>query len=117
MNLTWDEEVILVGNSGFIEDELGQQIPQISERTVSCCRLPVSGVEFYKAGQNGIEISEMLMVHPYEYGGENIVIFQGRKLRVLRVYRKNLEECELSCTEKVGDRDAERGDSARKTCV
>ena len=79
MNLTWDEEVILVGNSGFIEDELGQQIPQISERTVSCCRLPVSGAEFYKAGQNGIEISEMLTVHPYEYGGENIVIFQGRE--------------------------------------
>ncbi len=35
------------------------------------------------------------------------LFFKEENFRVLRVYRKNLEECELSCTEKVGDRDAE----------
>lgn len=106
MSLTWDEEVTLIGNTGYKEDDLGQQIPVTGERKVSCCRLPVSGAEFYKAGQNGIEITELLTVHPYEYSGENIVVFRGQKLRVVRRYFKNLEELELSCTERLGDRDA-----------
>ncbi|BDZ81413.1 phage head closure protein [Claveliimonas bilis] len=106
MSLTWDEEVELIASVKYEEDEIGQKKALQEKRKVCCCRLPVARNEFYKARQNGIEVSEILTVHPYEYNGENAVVFQGKELRVVRVYRKNMEECELTCTEKVGDKHA-----------
>lgn len=103
MSLTWDDEVTLVGYTSFQEDDIGQQVPIETETTVCCCRMPVSRSEFYNAGQNGIEVSEILTVHSYEYNGENTVIFNGKRMRVIRTYRKNLEECELTCTERIGN--------------
>jgi SPP1 family predicted phage head-tail adaptor len=100
----WSEEVTLIGTEGFTEDELGQQIPVETETTVCCAQKPTPRSERYLAGQSGIQISETLIVHPYEYSGENIVIFNGRRLRVLKTYKISMEELELTCTERLGDR-------------
>lgn len=104
MSLTWDEEVELVKNEGYTEDEIGQRVPVQKKKKVFCCRIPVTRNEFYKARQNDIEVSEMLVVHPYEYSGEKTVIFRGKELDVIRTYEKNQEECELTCTERIGKR-------------
>ncbi|WP_049902834.1 hypothetical protein [Mediterraneibacter gnavus] len=39
--------------------------------------------EFYLAGQNNMEISENLIVHPYEYEGQRYIRFHGKKLKVI----------------------------------
>ncbi len=101
---TWDEEVTLLGVEGFGEDALGQQVAAQKETVVCCDRRPVSRREFYLAGQSDILVSEILVVHPYEYGGENLVLFRGKKLRVVKTYEINMEELELTCTERLGDK-------------
>ncbi len=103
--MTWDDEVTFLGVAGFKEDALGQQIPVQAETTVYCTRRPVSRQEFYLAGQNDIQISEILVVHPYEYNGENMILFHGKKLRIVKTYEISMEELELTCTERLGDKD------------
>lgn len=103
-SLTWDDTVTLIGTSGFAEDELGQQIPVTEETTVYCSKLPVSRQEFYLAGQSDIQVSEILVVHPYEYNGEKTVVFNGKKLRIIKTYPLSLDELELTCTERLGDK-------------
>lgn len=103
-NRTWDDEATLIGYAEYTEDELGQQIPIEKETTVFCCRDPVARQEFYLAGQNDIKVSEILIVHPYEYNGENVVVFNDQRLYVLKTYQISMEELELTCTEKIGDK-------------
>ncbi len=102
--MTWDEEVTLLGAGRFQEDELGQQMPVQTETVVCCIRCPVSRQEFYLAGQNDIRVSEILIIHPYEYSGENEVVFQGKRLRVVKTYEVSMEELELTCSELLGNR-------------
>lgn len=102
--MTWDDELILLGAEDFKEDELGQQIVEPKETAVCCIRRAVSRQEFYLAGQNDIPVSEILIVHPYEYSGEKLVLFRGKKLKVVKTYEISLEELELTCTERLGDK-------------
>lgn len=102
--MTWDDEVTLLGTEGFEEDALGQQYPVPTETVVCCIRRPVSRQEFYLAGQNDIQVSEVLIVHPYEYDGENTLLFHGKKLQVVKTYEISMEELELTCSERLGDK-------------
>lgn len=104
MSLTWDNEVTLLGVDGYEKDALGQKVPKEKRTTVFCSRLPISRQEFYMAGQNDIEVSEILVVHSYEYNNDKYVEFNGKKLKVLKTYHKSLEELELTCTERLGDK-------------
>lgn len=101
MNRTWDEKVILISSSGHREDEIGQQIPLETEKEVWCCRDRISRSEFYLAGQNNMEISEILIVHPYEYEGQRFVKFRERRMKVIKTYPISMEELELTCTERI----------------
>ena len=101
---TWDDEAILLGAEDFKEDGLGQQILKPKETRVYCIRRPVSRQEFYMAGQNDLRVAEILIVHPYEYSGEELVLFRGKKLKVVKTYEISPEELELTCTERLGDK-------------
>lgn len=101
---TWDEEVTLIRNTGFVSDALGQQTPVMKEETVFCYTKPVTRTEFYSAQQNDIQIAEIIVIHPYEYQGEKTVIFNDIQLSVIKHYKADAEELELTCVEKLGDR-------------
>ncbi len=101
MNRTWDEKVILISSSGYEEDEIGQQVPIEVEQEIWCCKEKVSRNEFYLAGQNNMEVSEILIVHPYEYEGQRYIRFRGKKLKVIKTYPISMEELELTCTERI----------------
>lgn len=101
MNRTWDEKVVLISSNGYEEDELGQQVPIEAEQEIWCCKEQVPRNEFYLAGQNNMEISEILIVHPYEYGGQRYIRFRGKKLKVIKTYQISTEELELTCTERI----------------
>lgn len=107
-NLTWDDEVTLIGTESYTEDELGQQIPIESKTIVLCCRKPTPRQEKYFARQIGVKISETFIVHPYEYNGENIVEFQGKQLHILKTYPISMEELEITCTEMLGEKDGKK---------
>ena len=97
----WNEKVVLISPIGYEEDELGQQVPIESEQEVWCCKEQVSRNEFYLAGQNNMEISEILIVHPYEYEGQRFVKFRERRMKVIKTYPISMEELELTCTERI----------------
>lgn len=101
MNRTWDEKAVLISSDGYEEDELGQQVPIESGQEIWCCKEQVSRNEFYLAGQNNMEISEILIVHPYEYEGQRYIRFRGKKLKVVKAYQISMEELELTCTERI----------------
>lgn len=103
-NLTWDYIVTLIGNDGYTEDELRQQKAVEKKTDVFCCKKPISRQEHYMAGQNNLKVCELLIVHPYEYSGENEVVFEGKRLHIEKTYPINQEELELTCTERIGDR-------------
>lgn len=100
--MTWDEVVTLINNSNFIKDELNQRKSVQTKNKVFCNSLPVGRNDFYSAGQTGIKLQCILVVHSYEYNNEQEVEFEGRKLIVYRTYKKSIEETELHCIEKVG---------------
>lgn len=101
MNRTWNEKVILISSDGYEEDEIGQQVPIEVEQEIWCCKEKVSRNEFYLAGQNNMEVSEILIVHPYEYEGQRYIRFRGKKLKVIKAYPISMEELELTCTERI----------------
>ena len=103
MELTWNDEVVLI-SAKYTEDELGQPVATETKLTVCCCRQPTPRQEVYFARQSGIEVNETLIIHPYEYSGENVVDFNGKRLHVIKVYQKGIEELELTCAEKTGDK-------------
>ena len=98
---TWDEKVVLISSNGYEEDEIGQQVPIEVEQEIWCCKEQVSRNEFYLAGQNNMEISEILIVHPYEYEGQRYIRFHEKKLKVVKTYQISAEELELTCTERI----------------
>lgn len=99
----WNEEITLLSSSDFTEDELGQQIPTTTETVVLGYEKPMNRAEFYQAGQSGIEVAYTLAIHPFEYRGEQNLIYQGQQLSVVRHYKVNNETLELVCRLKVGD--------------
>lgn len=101
---TWDDEVVLIEVTGYKKDSLKQQIPVTKEKTVCCYTTPVTRSEFYSAQQNNIQIAETIIVHPYEYSGQKTVEFNGIKMSVIKTYKIDQEEIELTCVEKLGDR-------------
>lgn len=101
--LTWDDTLTLIETT-YDTDDLGQPIAKETKTEVCCCRIPTPRNEYYKAGQNNIEVSETLTIHPYEYNGERIAVFGGKRMKIVRTYPKNLEELELTCTERLGDK-------------
>lgn len=97
---TWDEEVWLISHEGYSKDSIGQSIPIEKEEKVCCYKKPISRGEFYQAGQNDIEIAEILVVHPYEYNYQKTLKFNGQQLSVIKTYQTDMEEIELTCVKK-----------------
>lgn len=102
--LTWDDEVTFLTDV-YTEDELGQPVKgKPKEEIVCCCKRSVGRSDHWSAGENGIRLQEILIVHPYEYDGQTTVIYDGEKLLVVDTYLVNQEELELKCTQKIGER-------------
>lgn len=99
----WDEEITLLTTDGYDTDSLGQQIAKTKKNVVLGYEKPMNRAEFYQAGQSGIEVTHTLIIHPFEYNNEQLLLYQGLLLTVVRYYKANNEELELVCRLKVGD--------------
>lgn len=102
MNETWDYEVTLIKKK-FKSGTAGVRVPDgDDEDTVMAKQRPVHSAEFYRAGQNGIEISKTFVIHSFEYGGQVELIFEGERYKIIKTYPIDFGELELSCEKKVG---------------
>lgn len=107
----WNDQIELVMNvvkhddkGEVVRNQTGKPITEEQATKVWAKVEQVTRSEFYRAGLSDIQIAETFVVHPYEYSGQSFVRFEGRKLKVVRTYKLNLEELELHCEEKIGDR-------------
>lgn len=77
--------------------------PEEQQTDVFCRVQSVARSEFWRAKQNGLEPDFLFTLSEYaDYHDEKIVLYQGRRYRVLRTYVK-VHEIELECGEVTAD--------------
>lgn len=99
--MTYDHEVTLIKNKTTYDD-IGNPITQQERITVLCKLSSVGTNEFYQANAQGLKPDVEFTIHGYEYDGQSEVEFQGDEYKVIRTYRKDFEEIELTCQRTVG---------------
>ncbi|WP_374717115.1 phage head closure protein [Geobacillus thermodenitrificans] len=100
--MTYDNELTLIKQE-FIEDEIGNQTPIETRKTVLCNVKSVGRNEFYSAATAGLRPSIVFVMHGYEYNGEQQVEFEGVRYNVIRTYSTDFEEIELTCERVAAD--------------
>lgn len=98
----FDLEIILLTENGFTRDKIGNKIPTYAKNALLARELPITRNEYYTAGQNNIELSRAIIVHPFEYEGQKLVEIDNTTYSVMRMYKRNNEEIELYLTQRVG---------------
>lgn len=105
--MTFDDELTLISQD-IQEDELGNQIPVEIKVNILCGAKSIGRTEFYNAAANGLKPSYIFVVHPYEYNNETYVEFSEnnnlkQKYKVIKTYKKDMEELELTCEKVIGN--------------
>jgi SPP1 family predicted phage head-tail adaptor len=98
----YDHELILIEES-FIEDDIGNQIPNQTRRAVLCQVKSIGSNEFYNAATSGLKPVIEFIIHAYEYNGESKVEFEGTLYSIIRTYKRSFEEIELTCQKVIGN--------------
>ena len=98
---TFDNEVTLIGYTGYTYDAEGNEIKKAYETTVLCNELSVYSIEFYNAATVGLKPQYVLSIHEFEYNKHEKVRYKGEELDILRTYKKN-GLIELTVGEKIG---------------
>lgn len=96
----YNHELVLL-SGGYTEDDLGNQIPATSRKTILCKRNSIGRNEFYNAATVNLRPEISFTIHMYEYEGESKVEFEGQQYSVLRTFATGIEEIELIC-ERIG---------------
>lgn len=98
----FDVEINLLTENGFTRDKIGNKIPTYVKNALLARELPITRNEYYTAGQNNIELSRAIIVHPFEYDGQKLIEIDNTTYSVTRTYKRNNEEIELYLTQRVG---------------
>lgn len=88
----------------YVSDDIGQQIPAETIKTVFADIQSISQNEFFKAGQSGLKPQYKILIWGFEYNGETAIELDGKKYSVYRTFLRNDEKIELYLTEKVGEK-------------
>lgn len=101
----WETEVVLLtATDEFTKDKIGNKVPVFKEELILATEKQISRNEFYSAGQNEIEISKQIIVHPFEYSNQKTLKIEGALYSVVRSYKLNNEELELILKVKAGNK-------------
>lgn len=94
-----DTEIILIGRKVTGEDKFGQPIYENTRTGVLAISVPVTRSEYYSAAQIGIEDEREFIINPAEYDGQILVeIYGGKKLKVVRTFKRSEDELEVYCS-------------------
>lgn len=95
-------EVVELIVQTYIEDEIGQQIPQETSREVFCNISSVSSNEYFEAAQSGLTAEYRITIFNHDYKNEKIVVLNKERYAVYRTYLGPGEMIELYLQKKVG---------------
>jgi len=100
----FDLEVTLLHQDGYTENKVGDKVPLYKDIEIFAKELPISRSEYYFAGQANIEVSRLIVIHPFEYGNEKILKIEGEQYSVIKQYKVDNEHLELTLKQKVGNK-------------
>lgn len=80
-------------------DDAGYKSYSYHDAEVWANKKSVTRSEFYAANQSGILITQVFEVHPEDYGGQKIILYNGNQYRVVRAYQIGNGRIELNCSD------------------
>lgn len=92
----YSEQITLIGES-VSYDNLGNPTTTPYEVDVLCSMKDVGANAFYQAASAGMKPSFIVTVHTFEYQGERKVKYENEVYNVIRTYRIDHHETELTC--------------------
>lgn len=95
-------EVIHLLSSQIVEDEIGNQIEQDTERKVYANEFSVSATEYYNAAVTGMRPSKSFEIYSFEYNGEEKLKHNGVVYRIIRVETRG-EKTRITCERVAAD--------------
>lgn len=101
--MTFDYELKLFTVT-HTENDMGDSITAETEVTILCDVRSVNRSEHYAAASNGMKPEITFIVNQYEYTGQSVVEYDGKRYKVIRDFRKkgstdiaDFETIELIC--------------------
>lgn len=98
---TFDEELLLVKRE-VDYDELGNQVTIETTTNVLCNVESIGRNEFYEASNQGLKPVVVFVIHAFEYEDQSTVEYKGVRYSVMRTYKTNFEELEITCERVIG---------------
>lgn len=86
-------------------DSIGQETTTETETVIQADLSSVVRNEFYQAAQAGLKPERVFLVHEFEYGGQKLVKFDGKRYSVIRTYtveKDGMQMIELTCETRTG---------------
>ena len=99
--MDWPRVITLVGVS-YIEDSIGQRVPQEAPRNVFCDIASVSASEWFEGGKAGLNPTYRAVVFAPDYQGEQIAELDGVRYGIYRTFLGRGDTIELYMERKAG---------------
>lgn len=99
----WDLEISLLAEDGYVQEKgkINKTI-KYSETELLAYEKQIGRAELYYAGQSNIELTKIIVVHSFEYDGQQLVKIDGLIYQVMNTYKISNEEIELKLKAKKG---------------
>lgn len=95
-------DVLTLISVAYTTDGIGQRIPTETEKQVYCKVRSVSQSEWFEAGRNGLKAELQATMFAYDYSGEEICEYNGKRYGIYRTYLRGTDEIELYLERKAG---------------
>ena len=99
----WDLEISLLAEDGYVQEKgkINKTI-QYSETELLAYEKPIGRAELYYAGQSNIELTKIIVIHSFEYDGQQLVKIDGTTYQIMNTYKISNEQLELKLKAKKG---------------
>ena len=99
----WDLEIALLAEGGYTQEKgkINKTV-KYSETELLAFEKQIGRSELYYAGQSNIELTKIIVVHAFEYDGQQLVKIDGIVYQVINTYKISNEEIELKLKAKKG---------------
>ncbi|MFR2777139.1 MAG: phage head closure protein [Intestinibacter bartlettii] len=95
------DEIELV-KKAYKSDKIGNQIEVLEKTTVFCEVKSISRTEFYQAAQSGMKPGAAFIIYLFEYDNQDTVIYNDVEYKVIKTYKINENDIELTCERVIG---------------
>lgn len=99
----WDLEVSLLAENGYVQEKgkINKTV-KYSETELLAYEKQIGRAELYYAGQSNTELTKIIVIHAFEYDGQQLVKIDGTTYQVMNTYKISNEELELKLKAKKG---------------